>query len=46
MWCGLDTQTDSGEHYYLAGVRTDAIIHPKVKAVAGLKIQTVAGGVV
>ncbi|MDF1593002.1 MAG: hypothetical protein P1P89_15910 [Desulfobacterales bacterium] len=29
----LDTQTDKGEHYYLAGIRTDAIIHPKVKAI-------------
>ena len=29
----LDTQTDNGEHYYLAGIRTDAIIHPKVKAI-------------
>jgi hypothetical protein len=29
----LDTQTDDGEHYYLAGIRTDAIIHPKVKAI-------------
>ena len=29
----LDTQTDSGEHYYLAGIHTDAIIHPKVKAI-------------
>lgn len=29
----LDTQTDEGEHYYLTGIRTDAIIHPKVKAV-------------
>ena len=29
----LDTQTDSGEHYYLAGIRTDAIVHPKVKAI-------------
>lgn len=29
----LDTQTDDGEHYYLAGIRTDAIIHPKAKAI-------------
>ncbi|MEW6670356.1 MAG: hypothetical protein AB1427_01555 [Thermodesulfobacteriota bacterium] len=29
----LDTQVDSGEHYYLTGIRTDAIIHPKVKAI-------------
>jgi len=29
----LDTQTDNGEHYYLAGIRTDAIIHPKEKAI-------------
>ena len=29
----LDTQTEDGEHYYLAGIRTDAIIHPKVKAI-------------
>jgi len=29
----LDTQTDKGEHYYLTGIETDAIIHPKVKAV-------------
>lgn len=32
MWV-LDTQTDDGEHYYLAGIRTDAMIHPKVKAI-------------
>jgi hypothetical protein len=29
----LDTQTDDGQHYYLTGIRTDAIIHPKVKAI-------------
>jgi len=29
----LDTHTDDGQHYYLAGIRTDAIIHPKVKAI-------------
>ena len=29
----LDTQTDDGEHYYLAGIRTDVMIHPKVKAI-------------
>lgn len=29
----LDTRTDDGRHYYLAGIRTDAMIHPKVKAV-------------
>ncbi len=32
MWV-LDTQTDEGEHYYLTGIRTDAIIHPKAKAI-------------
>jgi len=29
----LDTQTDKGEHYYLAGIRTDAIVNPKIKAI-------------
>ena len=29
----LDTLTDKGEHYYITGIRTDAIIHPKIKAV-------------
>ncbi len=29
----LDIQTETGEHYYLTGIQTDAIIHPKVKAI-------------
>ena len=29
----LDTHTDNGYHYYLAGIHTDAIIHSKVKAI-------------
>jgi len=29
----LDRVTDEGRHYYLTGIRTDAIIHPKIKAV-------------
>lgn len=29
----LDTQTDDGDHFYLAGIQTDAIIHPKTKAI-------------
>jgi len=29
----LDTLAEDGQHCYLAGIRTDAIIHPKVKAI-------------
>jgi hypothetical protein len=29
----LDTQTDEGKHYYLSGIRTDTMVHPKVKAI-------------